>query len=983
MKRTFPLHVHIATLFMAMMVIVGSIIAATGFVLSREMLEKAAADTIGHVGNETSVAIEGLIRASERAVSMASYSRVVTASTLEERMNVVPLLREALLGAEGLTTIYVAYPDGDFFLLRRIRDERDRAVFSAPAAARYVVQSIDHGPGQPARGHYVLLDGALESLRIDERPDYVGAYDPRERPWYKSAVTSAFPVIVAPYVFATTGRVGSSVARATPVSGVVIGADIRLDTLGTHLKQSKATPSTEMALVTGEGFVLAHDQMAEATGAVPASGAEPKLARLEESERPVLAAAAPMLREAGDGHAANGVRQVGDEAWNVSVSPVVLAGAPTLYLVVAVPERELLGAAFRLRRTSIAITLAIVVLSIPVVWWVARLIARPLRALAADAEAVRRFRFSEAGRVRSLVKEVDELGATMDGMKETIRRFLEINAAVAGERNFGRLLPMLLRETLSSAEADFGVLYLADGDALVPMAVLDRAGAETDVSLPRVPNDAAGPLLGAALREGASRAGPLGAADIEATGLGRFAADPREAVAVPLRNRQAHTVGAMLILRREPVGEAQVSFLAALAASTASSLETRELIKAQKALFEAFIQLIAGAIDAKSPYTGGHCARVPELTKMLAQAACAQPTGPFRDFDLSEEEWEAVHLAAWLHDCGKVTTPDFVVDKATKLETIYDRIHEVRMRFEVLKRDAEIAALKAILGGADEAQTRAALARELAAIDDDFAFVASCNEGGEFMAPERVARLKAIATRTWARTLDDRVGISRDELERKAASPALALPAIEQVLSDKPEHQLPRRPEDRIAEDNPWGFRMKVPELLYDRGEVHNLSVQRGTLSEEERYKINEHIVQTLIMLSALPYPKHLRQVPEIAGGHHEKMDGTGYPRRLRRDQMSPVARMMAIADIFEALTAADRPYKPGKKLSEAVRIMHAMKKDGHVDPQLFDLFLTSGVYLDYARRFMRPDQVDAVDIAAFVTPAAAAPQRAEASRVH
>jgi HD-GYP domain-containing protein (c-di-GMP phosphodiesterase class II) len=960
MVRRFPLHVHIGTLFMAMMVLVASVIAAIGFRLSHAMLEAAADDTIVHLGHQTGDAIEGAARAAHQAVGMASHSRVTATKTLEERMRFVPLLREALADADAINTIYLAFGDGDFFLLRRIPDERDRRLFNAPAGARYLVQSIDRVEGGPPTGRYVYLDGVLNPVRIDVRPDYVTAYDPRERDWYKAAITSAFPIHTAPYVFASSGRVGSTIARATAQPGVVVGADIRLDTLGAMLGRLKATPNTEIALVDREGFVLAHEDVANLLQGGTGSG--PRLRLVADFGRPPLAAAASLLVAAGEGGAASGARDVGDEKWRLSVSPVVVQGARALYLVVAVPDHELFGAAYRLRTTSFAITFAVMLVSLPLIWLVARGIARGLRSLLEDAEAVRRFRFSDRPRVRSMVKEVDELSQTMDGMKGTIRRFLEINAAVAGERNFARLLPMLLRETMTSADAAFGVLYLADGDALVPMATLDRASGAA-VALPRVPYAAAGPLLAAALAEGKSRTALLGPDDRAATGLARFAPDPRHAVAVPLLNRQAHLVGAMLILRREAVGDAQLSFLGALAASTASSLETRELINAQKALFEAFIQLIAGAIDAKSPYTGGHCARVPELTKMLAQAACDQESGPFRDFDLSEEDWEAVHLASWLHDCGKVTTPDFVVDKATKLETIHDRIHEVRMRFEVVKRDARIAALEAIAAGADEAVTRAALERELASLDDDFAFVAACNEGGEFMAPEKVARLRRIAARTWIRTLDDRLGVSRDERDRKQANPAAALPATEPLLADKPEHRFERRAEDRIAGDNRWGFRMEVPELLYDRGELHNLSIGRGTLNAEERYKINEHIVHTLVMLSALPYPKHLRNVPEIAGGHHEKMDGTGYPRRLTREQMSPVARMMAIADIFEALTAADRPYKAGKKLSEAVKIMAAMKKDRHVDPDLFELFLTSGVYLEYARRFMRPEQVDAVRI--------------------
>jgi hypothetical protein len=398
------------------------------------------------------------------------------------------------------------------------------------------------------------------------------------------------------------------------------------------------------------------------------------------------------------------------------------------------------------------------------------------------------------------------------------------------------------------------------------------------------------------------------------------------------------------------------------------AIENQKLLKAQKDLLDALIHLVAGAIDAKSPYTGGHCQRVPELTRMLAQAACAATEGPFASYSLSDEEWEAVHVASWLHDCGKVTTPEYVVDKATKLETIYDRLHEVRMRFEVLKRDADVEYWRGVAAGGDRdalGEVRDALQR---ALDADFAFVAECNEGGEFMAPERVQRLRAIGARTWTRTLDDRIGLSQEEKKRKAAAASAAPPTTERLLDDKPEHIVPRPAAERMPEDNRWGFRLRVPEHKWNRGELHNLSIGRGTLTDEERFIINDHIVQTIRMLSALPFPPHLRQVPEIAGGHHEKMDGTGYPKRLLRAEMSLPARMMAIADIFEALTASDRPYKKAKTLSESLRIMASMKEHQHVDPDLFDLFLRSGVYLRYAERYLSPAQRDTVDIAPYLS---------------
>jgi len=252
-------------------------------------------------------------------------------------------------------------------------------------------------------------------------------------------------------------------------------------------------------------------------------------------------------------------------------------------------------------------------------------------------------------------------------------------------------------------------------------------------------------------------------------------------------------------------------------------------------------------------------------------------------------------------------------------------------------------------------------------LDDEFAFIAACNEGGEFMAPEKTERLRRIAERTWARTLDDRIGISWEEKQRKERTPASPLPVQEKLLDDKTEHLIEREESERIPADNPWGFKLDVPEYKFNRGEIYNLSISRGTLSTEERFKINDHMIQTIIMLDKLPYPKHLRDVPIIAGCHHETMDGKGYPKRLSRDQMPLTARMMAIADIFEALTASDRPYKKAKTLSEAIRILSFMRNDRHIDPALFDLFLTSGIWLEYAHRFLQPEQIDEVDISQYL----------------
>jgi hypothetical protein len=237
--------------------------------------------------------------------------------------------------------------------------------------------------------------------------------------------------------------------------------------------------------------------------------------------------------------------------------------------------------------------------------------------------------------------------------------------------------------------------------------------------------------------------------------------------------------------------------------------------------------------------------------------------------------------------------------------------------------------------------------------------------GGEFMAPEKIARLRRIAETTWLRTLDDTLGVSWEERARQPQTRE-TLPVMEHLLADKPGHVI-EHDSAPIPPDNRWGFVIKPPPHKANLGEVYNLSIRRGTLTDEERYHINDHIVQTIIMLEALPYPKNLRRVPEWAGGHHEKMDGTGYPRGLKREQMSVPARIMMIADIFEALTARDRPYKARKNLSECIDIMAHMSREHHIDPDLFELFLKSGVYRAYADIFLLPEQIDEVDVAHYL----------------
>jgi HD-GYP domain-containing protein (c-di-GMP phosphodiesterase class II) len=389
---------------------------------------------------------------------------------------------------------------------------------------------------------------------------------------------------------------------------------------------------------------------------------------------------------------------------------------------------------------------------------------------------------------------------------------------------------------------------------------------------------------------------------------------------VPMKNHENEIIGILQLINAiDPATNQIIAFsdshqrlVESLASQAAVALTNQNLIVGLKDLFESFIKLIADAIDEKSPYTGGHCQRVPELTMMLAKAAIQTNSGPFKDFTMSEKEIYELNIAAWLHDCGKVTTPESVMDKATKLETIFDRIHLIDHRFELLKTQRENNYLYNVLQSGKPANMKKVthdahvIKKQL---DDDKNFIRKVNFGTEFMKPEDIQRVKDIANYEYKNDAEQSV---------------------------------------KFLTDN----------------ELYNLTIERGTLTPEERMVINNHIVVTINMLESLPYPKDLRRVPEYAGGHHERMDGRGYPKGLTREQMSIPARMMGIADIFEALTSKDRPYKKPKTLSETLTILGKMRIENHIDPDVFDLFIREKIYLHYAEKFLDPEQIDEVDVA-------------------
>jgi HD-GYP domain-containing protein (c-di-GMP phosphodiesterase class II) len=523
-------------------------------------------------------------------------------------------------------------------------------------------------------------------------------------------------------------------------------------------------------------------------------------------------------------------------------------------------------------------------------------------------------------------------GGTAPTAAEDLGQRLEqlnaIGASLSAERDINRLLETILTAAKSITRADGGTLYRLTEERSLRFEIVRTSslkyylGGTTGNPVPFYPIQlykdgqpnhgmvAAYAALTGKTVNIADAYAPVDGFDFSGTRAfdSKTGYRSKSFLTVPMLNHERETIGVLQLINAQdprtgdivPFSASDQRLAESLASQAAVAITNRMLINQLEELFESFISLINNAIDEKSPYTGGHCQRVPVLTMLLAEAVNETREGPLAEFHMTDKDRYELKIAGLLHDCGKVTTPVHVVDKATKLEAIFDRVQLIDTRFEVLKRDAEIEALK---GRLDERALRARLRQ----LDDDRKFLHACNVGGERMREEDVDRVQRIAQYRW----------------RDCAGHDVSF----------------------LTED-----------------EVKNLTIRAGTLNEDERRIINHHIVATIKMLESLPWPRHLTRVPEYAGGHHERMDGKGYPKGLKREEMSVQARCMGIADIFEALTAKDRPYKKGKTLSESLEILGKMKIGGHVDPDLFDVFVRRKVYRRYAEMFLDREQIDEVD---------------------
>lgn len=508
-----------------------------------------------------------------------------------------------------------------------------------------------------------------------------------------------------------------------------------------------------------------------------------------------------------------------------------------------------------------------------------------------------------------------------------ISRLTEIGIALSAELDLDALVEKALQYARELTHADAGTLYLLQDGALHYKIIQNeslgifRGGTTGEkvgfepVALEKTNVSAYAALLGRTVRiedvyksEEFDFSGPR--RFDEATGY-----RARSMLVVPMKNHEKAVIGVVqLINATDPETGQVVGFsddavhlAEAMASQAAVAITNAGLVEEIRNLFNSLVKVLATAIDRKSHYTGNHVQRVAEFNVMIAKAIHDKTAGPFADVRFSDGELEEMRLAGWLHDVGKITTPVSVMDKSTKLETVFDRIGLIETRFALVRRLKEIGSLerKARLmqdGAGEEALQRVddELAREIEVLEGDLRFVVRCNQPGEFLADEDLERLREIAQRTY--------------LEDGAEKPCL-------------------------TED-----------------EVRNLTIRKGTLTCEEIEVMREHVVTTARMLEQVPFRGRLSDVPRIASQHHEKLNGAGYPRGLKAANISLQSRILAVADLYEALSAKDRPYKKPMTEDQILSILQRAADNDEIDRDIVGLLIEDRLHRRFEEAYRPTD---------------------------
>ncbi|MFM2481516.1 HD domain-containing phosphohydrolase [Celerinatantimonas sp. YJH-8] len=928
--RSIRLQILISLIISSSMLIIATILITQSYLSRRATSIQQTQDQSRQLAQRITTKIDQDNQMLMNSMQLLISDPIFSITQPSQRYSRLPVL-STLLALNPITSaVYIGYPNGDFLLLRHHPQ-------SATHTAPYQLQIITRAPdGTITHASWQDYDPNKSPSKAILQPHY--RFDPRTRNWFQLAEKSQGFIITPPYRFFTTQEIGISFALKAP-SGAILGTDASLADVSRMLAQLRPSPETELALVNQTHQLIgSSDITALHLQHTPTNS----LIQLAQLNRPELVQIAE-----NDQTKQFNIYQTQQQNWY----GLKMTSTPLYFhhwnLLIAIPEYQIMASALAGLKTQLVTSIFLTLILILIGWQFGHRIAAPLEQLNQKIMQMSAFDFNHHLSSKSSIKEFQQLASLINKMASSILHFQSISQILASENKPQQMLTRVSYHLTQITHAQEGLVYRYEAQRNVLLLTQ-----QTQLPVPKeIPLNAVVP-------------------DDIPRYLSTFFTDIQQQLFItPLLGRQQQLLGVFVLQMKDTNlnrGHIFKKFVAMTSGSAALAIETQQQIESQAQLINAIMQLLADAIDTKSPYTGGHCRRVPILSEMILNAIEMDHAGKYADFKLSQPERQEFMIAAWLHDCGKIIMPEHIIDKATKLETIYNRIHEIRARFEILWRDEEIKYWQQLSKNpARKTQLTTQLKKRHQQLQRQFALVAQLNLSAEKSNPEQIKQLHHIAKQTWERHFDRRLGLSPTELKR-LSTPEPTLPASEFLISDRIEHLIPwpasEPPVRKNDPKNRWGFDMELPQYNYNLGELYNLSIRYGTLTREDRFIINNHIVQTIRMLSSLPLPQSMQRIPDLAGNHHEKLNGSGYPRKLNASQLTVPERIIALADIFEALTASDRPYHTNKSLSEALSIMAKMVRSNALDRDLFQHFVTQHIYLDYAHQFLKPQQIDPVD---------------------
>lgn len=957
------------------------------------------------MSQKTSAEINTILESLSTTTSIASFS-IENSQMLANFSNFhknIPFMKSILDSREELMSIYTGFDNGNFHQL--IHTHKSVLIlenYNAPKETVYINRMIAKTDKGILKQKWQFLTDNLEL--ISEREDSIFNYNPTKRPWYIKAKESNEAIFTNPYIFSSSKLPGLTCAKAFNGKQGVLGIDITLTKLSEILATHETSKDSLVWIMNSKSQLIAYKNLSWDK----VSTENLQLPDAKEFSNPVIKNVSQQLDELKNQslYKASFVT-VDNKPYIANILPMAITPGLSLNIAVATSVNEVTRNIKSMAFKIVALTIIVFCILLPIAIVLSRKIAQSFNKLSKEARKIQEFDFSSSPPIKTMLNEVHDVSENYEAMKSTIQNktknlistqeklemLVQEGLAISNEKELDKLITLSFETAQKLSNADGGVMYLKEDQKLavellslksesIVLGGLSKNPAPRVKVMPSITAFLAADSVLQPVCEAFNTRKIVTSSDknfsLFPTGLENEPTDfeIHSQISVPIITQRDELLGIIQLFNpcggrknenMEKICSEVKDYVGFLASQVAVTLDNRNLIGSLKELFDSLVQVVASSIDAKSPYTAGHCARVPVIAEMLADAAHRTKAGPLKDFKIdSEDDKRQLWLASWLHDCGKVSTPEFVIDKSTKLETVYNRIHEIRTRFEVIYRDTIIEFYKKQSPDGLSAELSEELNSELNKLYEEFNFVAKSNEGAEFMTDEAKEKLKKIADKKWLRHFSDKIGISSAELKRKGDSDE-KLPIEESLLSDKTEH-LYQQKNDYSNMIDAEGNSIEVPEYEYNKGEVYNLCINRGTLTAEERFKINEHTLNSLKMLEKIPFPDNLSRVVNIATEHHETLNGTGYPFKKKKENLSIETRILSIADVFEALTASDRPYKKRKTLSEALKIMTFMRKDEHIDPDLFDIFLREGVYKKYAELHLHPNQIDVDDISVYLS---------------